>query len=678
MLQAKTKVAPIKPILTIPKLELNGALLLAKLTTKVLKALKLNNVDQYMYTDSTDVLFWLSDHPSKWPMFIGNRCSQIHTLLPNATWGHIRTHENPADCASRGIPVNQLLSFDLWWKGPSCIINRKSNSSVNCNVHIASLQEDLSLVECRSIKRQKDLKDIWELVDRYSNLYTLVRITAYILRFIEKILIRIDSPRLKKSRLFVNSWFKIIHPPTLLVVGISVAEKNRAKNTWIYLLQRKFFKVEIDLIEKGKPLFKSSSLLKLDPILIDGLLRVGGRLYNSNLNYDQKHPYILRYQCRFNDLLINSIHIATLHGGIKLTLTTLRQEYWMINGRNVVKKIINRCFRCLRYRAQTVNQKMGNLPAPRVNKPSKPFQCSGVDYAGPYEILKSKGRGSKTYKGYICVFVCMSTKAVHLELVSGYSCQDFIDAFIRFTSVRGYCSALYSDQGTTFVGADNELKRMYLESSDYIRELVGCLVNKGTEWHFNPPGAPHFGGIWEAAVKSVKHHIRRVVNSQHLTFEEFYTLLKQVEACLNSRPLLPIRDDPTDNLYLTPSILLTQSDSYIVPQPNYLDITITPLERHKRVRQMFQDFWRQWSLEYLQTLQEKYKWNTTQSEIKKDDLVFITDESMPPARWPLARVLKVFTGSDGLVRVASLRTSTSIIQRPVHKLIFLLGLKNES
>ena len=235
---------------------------------------------------------------------------------------------------------------------------------------------------------------------------------------------------------------------------------------------------------------------------------------------------------------------------------------------------------------------MGNLPAIRVNEPSKPFLYSGVDYAGPYDILKSRGRAFKTYKGYIASFVCLSTKAVHLKLVTGYSSQAFIDAFIRFTSVRRFCSALYSDRGTNFIEANNELKQLYLESSEYLKELVGFLSNKGTDWHLSPPGTPHFGGNREAAVKSTKHHIKRVVNTQHLIFEEFYTLLKQVEACLNSRPLLPITDDPSDHVYLTPSILLTQSNSYIIPQLDCLDITIPPLQRHIKVRQMFQDFWR--------------------------------------------------------------------------------------
>ena len=264
-----------------------------------------------------------------------------------------------------------------------------------------------------------------------------------------------------------------------------------------------------------------------------------------------------------------------------------------------------------------------------------------------------------------------------MELVTGYSSQDFLAAFRRFTSTRGPCSKLFSDQGTTFVGADKDLRQLYVKSLAYMQELTGSLVNEGTSWTFNPPGAPHFGGIWEAAVKSVKHHLRRVVGCHKLTFEEFYTLLKQVESCLNSRPLIPLTDDPSDNQFLSPSIILTQSNSYITPEPNYLNTKIPPLQRYMQIQQMLQDWWRQWSLEYLQTLQERHKWKQAKKDIGIDDIVLISDEAMPPAKWPLARVIKCYKGKDGLIRVVDLKTSTSVLKRPIHKLILLEKLNNE-
>ena len=142
-----------------------------------------------------------------------------------------------------------------------------------------------------------------------------------------------------------------------------------------------------------------------------------------------------------------------------------------------------------------------------------------------------------------------------------------------------------------------------------MQKLVGSLANEGTSSAFNSPGPPHFGGIWGTAVKSVKHHIRRVVGSHKLTFEEFYILFKQIESCLNSRPLVPLSDDLLDNLFLSPSLLLTQAESYILPEPDYTNEKIPPLQRYKQVQQILQDWWRLWSRAYLQTLQPRHNSN---------------------------------------------------------------------
>ncbi|XP_046402966.1 uncharacterized protein LOC124168742 [Ischnura elegans] len=198
--------------------------------------------------------------------------------------------------------------------------------------------------------------------------------------------------------------------------------------------------------------------------------------------------------------------------------------------------------------------------------PNRPFSKSGVDYAGPVNIKTSPGKCRSSYKGFICVFVCLSTRAVHLEAVSNYTSEAFIAAFRRFFGRRGHCSLLLSDKGTNFVGADRELKELFQRSSNFTRTLAEALASNGTEWRFNPPTAPHFDGIWEAAVKSTKHHLRRVIGETKLTFEELSTLLCQVEACLNSRTLVPLSDDPNEIQALTPAHFLIQSSSYLIPE----------------------------------------------------------------------------------------------------------------
>jgi hypothetical protein len=190
---------------------------------------------------------------------------------------------------------------------------------------------------------------------------------------------------------------------------------------------------------------------------------------------------------------------------------------------------------CARERANIPTQLMGDLPEPRVNL-SRFFLHAGIDYAGPFRVLPVTGRGQKSRKVYIALFVCLSSRAIHLELVTDYSTTAFLAAFKRFASRRGIPSDMYSDNGTNFQGADKELRDSFAR---IVRDddLASTLANDGTAWHFIPAASPHFGGMWEAGVKSVKHHLRRIVGNHTLSMEEFGTLLCQIEACLNSRPL---------------------------------------------------------------------------------------------------------------------------------------------
>ncbi|CAK1580251.1 unnamed protein product [Parnassius mnemosyne] len=222
---------------------------------------------------------------------------------------------------------------------------------------------------------------------------------------------------------------------------------------------------------------------------------------------------------------------------------------------------------------------MGQLPEVRL-KPSRPFQSAGVDFTGYINIRMSSGRGATAYKGYICVFVCMISKAVHLEAVSDLTAKGFIAAFRRFVSRRGHCTDLYSDNGSNFVGADKELREMLNSvKSKLPNEINKLLAIEGTTWHFIPPHSPNFGGLWEAGVRCMKSHLKRVIGDSKLTFEELSTVLAQIEACLNSRPLSYISDNPEDPLPLTPGHFLVGEPLIVIPEENYSNIPLNRLQR---------------------------------------------------------------------------------------------------
>ncbi|KMQ86702.1 hypothetical protein RF55_14258 [Lasius niger] len=232
---------------------------------------------------------------------------------------------------------------------------------------------------------------------------------------------------------------------------------------------------------------------------------------------------------------------------------------------------------------------MADLPSPRVI-PVRPFNSTGVDYAGPVMLRTTPGRGHKSTKAFFVVFVCMVTKAVHLDVASSYSGEGFLAVFRRFVSRRGLCAEIYSDCGTNFVGADAELRRMFAAHSRESHIIGRELAESRVQWRFNPPSAPHFGGLWEAAVKATKHHLRRIIGNATFTYEEMATLLTQIEACLNLRPLSALSDDPADLTALTPGHFLIDSALKAVPEPLLLDVTMSRLSRWQQLLQMRDHF----------------------------------------------------------------------------------------
>ncbi|XP_071652532.1 uncharacterized protein [Temnothorax longispinosus] len=299
-------------------------------------------------------------------------------------------------------------------------------------------------------------------------------------------------------------------------------ELDAARLRWVRIAQRHDFPDEIAQLGDSRPL-PARSLLP----------------------FEEKHPLILAKDNPLFLLLVREAHMTSLHGGPQLTRSLLLRRVWILRANSLIRAVIHKCVTCAQFRGATAAQQMGQLPAERA-RPGRPFQSAGVDYAGPVFLRTTKGRGHKAVKGYICLFVCLSSKAIHLEAVSDLFSASFLAAFKRFTARRGHCRLLMSDNGTNFRGAAKELRAMFKAASSFYHASAADLANHGTEWSFISPGAPHFGGLWEAGVKSVKYHLRRVLGEHKLTFEEMATLLSQVEACLNSRLLYALSNDPSD------------------------------------------------------------------------------------------------------------------------------------
>ncbi|XP_041980797.1 uncharacterized protein LOC121734329 [Aricia agestis] len=359
-----------------------------------------------------------------------------------------------------------------------------------------------------------------------------------------------------------------------------------------------------------------------------------------------------------------------MHAGPQLLLSLIRESIWPINGRCLARNTVHRCITCRRHQGRPLNPIMGNLPVQRV-MPDFPFKTVGIDFAGPFYILNKRGRGARTIKAYLCLFICFRFKCLHLEAVSDLSKYGFLQALRRFISRRGKPSEIFCDNGKNFVAAAKEI-------GNFIKANKNAISDFATDEHikfiFSPAHAPHFGGLWEAGVKSAKFHIRRVMGNTHLTFEELGTLFTQVEAILNSRPLCPLSSNPNDYRSLTPGHFLIGRSLLSLPSPSLNDKSTNHLQRYARLEQIRQHFWQRWQKEYVSELQQRCKWKTDCSTLQEGDLVLLMEDNLPPLSWKLARVLRLFPGSDAVSRVAELRTSTgATYRRPLAKLCPLLS-----
>ena len=361
-----------------------------------------------------------------------------------------------------------------------------------------------------------------------------------------------------RTLLHVTAWvLKAAHNFLAPLRGHQPIRSNQLTTDDLKSSQQRAFPVELTNLCSVPPksLSPSSRLLMLHPFLgQDGLLHVGGCLSKAPISYSQKFPVIISSHDILTALLFKYYHVKLGHCGPTALLSHAGDHYHVLGARQLVRTVCKSCVICRKASAKVETQLMGQLPASRTT-PSHPFSTTGIDYAGPFTLKLGYTRKPVLVKAYLAIFVCFSTKAVHMEVVSDLTTEAFLASLKRFVSRRGLPKSIHSDNDSNFTGAKNDLQDLYkfLSSTDANAAIHSYLLTNRVTWHNIPERAPHFVGLWEAAVKSAKHHLKRVVGQQKLSYEEFSTVTAEVEACLNSRPLGGLTSHSPDGITpLTP------------------------------------------------------------------------------------------------------------------------------
>ncbi|GFW45723.1 integrase catalytic domain-containing protein [Trichonephila clavipes] len=601
--------------ITIPRLELMAATIGARLFSSVKHALKISNIKTYFWTDSSTVLTWIIRR-EQWSVFVANRISEIRKLTTSEDWFHISTDQNPEDILSRGCGPKQLQKRK-WWPGPDWLKNSKEQwpkSAVDINEKEVEIEKRKSVISANNTEVESISS---QLARRFSRFSKMIRVMAWILRF---------QPKAKDLRKCAELKNK---------------ELLNAQKIIFRLIQKECYsKEETRKSLKGLLIFEDE----------EGILRLKSRLINEEESKDFISPIILPSKHLAVRRFIAQEHLVNKHAGTLTLLTILRERFWIVKGKRTVRSVIKESLTCNRQKIKHLEVPFPPLPKDRTEVAAV-FQVSGVDLAGPL-LTKSK------QKAWIVLFTCAVFRAVHLELITSLNTTDFIQAMSRFIARRGRISVMYSDNGTNFTGLNNALRQLdwtTIESEFRVHEI---------RWKFNPPSSPWWGGFWERLIGILKDLLRKNLGCSCLSYEELQTLVSEGESVMNSRPLTYIYEEQ-ELKTLTPSMFLQDIPLNDVPDLDQIQKTNIVL-RWRYIQKVRENLKQRFKREYLGFLRSSVI--KREDKINEGDIVLIGTDDKKRLHWLLGRVLELFPGKDGIIRLVKLRTERGDMLRPIQRL----------
>ncbi|XP_074032901.1 uncharacterized protein [Leptinotarsa decemlineata] len=653
-LNARTRVSPIKP-LSIPRLELQAALIGSRLGSSLKSVLNLKIDDTIYWTDSKTVLYWIRSEARRFKMFVAQRLGEIQELTNTCDWRYVGTKENVADEATKQYSKMDFSPDCRWLKGPEFLYMTAEFWPVEEKFRTNNNGQEVDLEE-NNVLVHVNMNDKGNVVttdpNKFSKWQKLLRSTAWIYRFIQNC-----KTRAKTSG------------------ELEVSELNQAEKNLLSRCQEETFSEEMKSLRIHGIVKNTSRLYTLDCFLDEeGLIRLGGRLDNSKLLDEYvKRPIILDPKHKITKLLIFYYHEKFNHHGQDTVFNSMRQKFWILRMRQAIRSCWTNCQKCKNRKSLPKPPIMGQLPTCRIERTVRPFIKTGVDYFGPLLVSVKRSRE----KRYGVIFTCMVTRAIHLEIAHDLSTDGFIHVFRQFGSRRGFPQEMYSDNGGNFKGSDRELQKS-LESFDQNKIKEFCTL-KNVKWFFNPPLAPFMGGSWESLIKSIKKNVSEVLTTRYPQEYVLRTVFAEVENILNSRPLTHVPNDPDDMEALTPNHFLIGTCYSALPCAETDERDLCLLNKWKAAQKLTDLFWQRWAKEYLPSLAKRDKWHQQRRNVKIGDIVLFYDSNSPRNIWLKGRITNVHPGKDGKIRVVDVVTASgTTFKRAVSTLCILDVFKEKS
>ncbi|XP_058827095.1 uncharacterized protein LOC131687069 [Topomyia yanbarensis] len=668
LVMARSKVAPLRQ-LTIPRLELQAAVLAAQMIKAIRQNHSLEIHRVFIWSDSQTVLSWIQSDQRKYKQFVGFRIGEILSLSNLSDWRWIPSKLNIADCLTKWGRMPSMEPGSSWFRGQEFIYQAPETWPQQV------LPPANTTTEMRAVFLFHDIVLTGPFIDtnRISKWNVLIRTVACLYRFISNCRRKCRGQSIETLEPTANQEKLIRGALTATRVGLQQGEYRRAEEALFRMAQSDAFGDEIKTLRKNQeleqdqwiPLERSSPLHKMT-LLLDSseVLRLEGRTANAEfLPFDLRFPVVLPKDNAVTARLVQYFHAKCGHAFRETVKSEIKQRFVIPKLSSVVANVEKHCVWCKVHKNRPSVPRMAALPIQRLTPYQRPFTFVGVDYLGSVEVTI----GRRAEKRWIVVFTCLVVRAIHLEVAHSLNTQSCLMAIRRFNCRRGSVAEYFSDNGTNFRAASKEIQQLY---RDVQKACAEELTDARTQWHFNPPAAPHMGGVWERMVRTVKEVMSALNDGRRLTEEILQTTLCEAEDMINSRPLVfAPQESPLPAL--TPNTFLRGSS------PNEPQEVVVPTnvahalrDSYKRSQLLADEMWKRWIREYVPSINSRTKWFTETRPLQKGDLVYVVEGDRRKS-WMRGVIEKPIMSSDGRVRQAIVRTNSGTYKRPVAKLAVL-------